>query len=107
MAIAACPIATYWVGPQAIPLVMVLALAAGCATFISSSGIESNPMPNMAITMLGVFYAIYLIQSVLYTFLLTETLATPDCRASRLTAPWQRGRGHAGPQAVEPVAERG
>ena len=28
------------------------------------------------ITMLGVFYAIFLIQSVLYTFLLTETLAT-------------------------------
>jgi phosphatidate cytidylyltransferase len=50
----ASPIATYWVGLQAIPLVMVLALAAGCATFISSSGIESNPMPNMAITMLGV-----------------------------------------------------
>jgi Na+/proline symporter len=28
------------------------------------------------ITMLGVFYAVYLIESVLYTFLLTETLAT-------------------------------
>ncbi len=31
---------------------------------------------GFVITMLGVFYAIYLIQSVLYTFLLTETLAT-------------------------------
>ncbi len=31
---------------------------------------------GFAITMLGVFYAIFLIQSVLYTFLLTETLAT-------------------------------
>jgi Na+/proline symporter len=31
---------------------------------------------GFAITMLGVLYAIYLIQSVLYTFLLTETLAT-------------------------------
>ncbi|PYR94301.1 MAG: hypothetical protein DMF84_05650 [Acidobacteria bacterium] len=31
---------------------------------------------GFAITMLGVFYAVYLIQSVLYTFLLTETLAT-------------------------------
>jgi Na+/proline symporter len=31
---------------------------------------------GFAITMLGVLYAMYLIQSVLYTFLLTETLAT-------------------------------
>jgi Na+/proline symporter len=31
---------------------------------------------GFTITMLGVLYAIYLIQSVLYTFLLTETLAT-------------------------------
>jgi Na+/proline symporter len=31
---------------------------------------------GLAITMLGVVYALYLIQSVLYTFLLTETLAT-------------------------------
>jgi Na+/proline symporter len=31
---------------------------------------------GFAITMLGVFYALFLIQSVLYTFLLTETMAT-------------------------------
>jgi len=31
---------------------------------------------GLAITLLGVFYAIFLIQSVLYTFLLTETMAT-------------------------------
>jgi Na+/proline symporter len=31
---------------------------------------------GFAITMLGVFYAVFLIESVLYTFLLTETLAT-------------------------------
>lgn len=31
---------------------------------------------GFAITMLGVFYAMFLIESVLYTFLLTETLAT-------------------------------
>jgi Na+/proline symporter len=31
---------------------------------------------GFVITMLGVFYAIFLIQSVLYTFLLTETMAT-------------------------------
>src|SRR5688572_17361507 len=33
-------------------------------------------LSGFAITMLGVVYAIYLIESVLYTFLLTETLAT-------------------------------
>jgi Na+/proline symporter len=33
-------------------------------------------LSGFAITMLGVLYAIFLIQSVLYTFLLTETLAT-------------------------------
>jgi Na+/proline symporter len=31
---------------------------------------------GVALTMLGVLYAMFLIQSVLYTFLLTETLAT-------------------------------
>lgn len=33
-------------------------------------------LSGLTITMLGVFYALYLIQSVLYTFLLTETMAT-------------------------------
>ena len=33
-------------------------------------------LSGFAITMLGVLYALYLIESVLYTFLLTETLAT-------------------------------
>jgi phosphatidate cytidylyltransferase len=48
------PIAVYWVGETAIPLVLVLAFAAGCATFIGATSIESGPMPNMAITTLGV-----------------------------------------------------
>ncbi len=54
VACTAAPIATYWAHERAIPLIVVLALAAGCATFISASGIDANPMPNMAITMLGV-----------------------------------------------------
>jgi phosphatidate cytidylyltransferase len=54
VACVSAPVATYWMGEQAIPLIVVLALAAGCATFITSTGIESNPMPNMAITTLGV-----------------------------------------------------
>lgn len=48
------PIATYWVGESAIPLVLVLAFAAGCAAFIGADGLESAPMPNMAISSLGV-----------------------------------------------------
>ncbi|MEX0847268.1 MAG: phosphatidate cytidylyltransferase [Ilumatobacteraceae bacterium] len=57
--IAACvalPLATYWVGETAIPLVIVFALAAACLTFVTSSGIESSPLPNSAITMLGVVW---------------------------------------------------
>jgi phosphatidate cytidylyltransferase len=54
VACTALPLATYWAGEAALPLVMVLAFAAGCLTFISSSGLESSPMPNMAITTLGV-----------------------------------------------------
>ena len=55
--IAACvalPLSAYWVGERALPLVMVIAFAAGCLTFMSSSGLESSPMPNMAITTLGI-----------------------------------------------------
>ena len=52
----AAPLATYWVGDTAIPLVIALSLAAACATFVSSSGLESNPMPNVAITMLGIVW---------------------------------------------------
>lgn len=57
--IAACvslPLAAYWVGETAIPLVVVLALGAACLTFVTSSGIESSPLPNSAITMLGVVW---------------------------------------------------
>ena len=56
VACTAAPLATYWVGESALPLLMVLAFAAACATFISSSGVESNPMPNIAITMLGIVW---------------------------------------------------
>ena len=35
VACTALPLATYWVGETALPLVMVLAFAAGCLTFIS------------------------------------------------------------------------
>lgn len=53
---AALPLAAYWVGEQALPLIMVFAFAAACLTFVTSSGIESSPLPNAAITMLGVVW---------------------------------------------------
>ena len=56
LACVSLPLATYWVGGFAIPLIVVLAFAAACATFIVSAGIESNPMPNIAITMLGIVW---------------------------------------------------
>lgn len=57
--VAACvaaPLATYWVGETAIPLVIAFAFFAGAIGFIGADSIEAGPMPNMAITMLGVVW---------------------------------------------------
>src|SRR5919199_2609817 len=85
--------------PGALGLLIASVLAAnmsGCSAFLVDSGalftegLYRRLVPNrpdhhylwvgrisgFVITMLGVLYAVYLIQSVLYTFLLTETLAT-------------------------------
>ncbi len=48
------PIAVYHYGVGALPLVMFLALAACAVTFIGARSIQSNPMPNMAITVLAI-----------------------------------------------------
>ena len=56
VACVAFPLAAWWAGDMALPLVLVLAFAAACATFVFAQGIESNPMPNVAITMLGVVW---------------------------------------------------
>jgi phosphatidate cytidylyltransferase len=48
------PVAVYLQGIQALPLVIVLAFATAAVSFVGSNGLESNPMPNMAITTLGV-----------------------------------------------------
>jgi len=55
-AIAAAPLAGYWVGEQGVVLVIAFAFLAGSLGFIGASSIESGPMPNMAITMLGVVW---------------------------------------------------
>jgi phosphatidate cytidylyltransferase len=57
--VAACvaaPLAAYWVGERALPLVVAFAFLAGAIGFIAADSIESGPMPNMAITMLGVVW---------------------------------------------------
>jgi Na+/proline symporter len=87
-------------GPGALGLMIASILAANmstCSAFLVDSGalfteglyrrhiapsrsdshyLWMGRLSGLAITMLGVLYAVYLIQSVLYTFLLTETLAT-------------------------------
>jgi phosphatidate cytidylyltransferase len=50
----ALPLAAYWVGETALPLVLVLAFGAATIGFIGAPGVESGPMPNMAITTLGI-----------------------------------------------------
>ena len=56
VACVALPIAAYWVGEQALPLILVLAFVAGAITFIGANSLEAAPMPNMAITSLGVVW---------------------------------------------------
>ncbi|MEM8745947.1 MAG: phosphatidate cytidylyltransferase [Actinomycetota bacterium] len=55
-AIVAAPLAGYWLGEFALPLVIVFAFLASSLGFIGATSIESGPMPNMAITMLGVVW---------------------------------------------------
>jgi phosphatidate cytidylyltransferase len=57
--VAACvaaPLAAYWVGEQAIPMVLAFAFLAGAISFIAADSVEAGPMPNMAITMLGIVW---------------------------------------------------
>jgi phosphatidate cytidylyltransferase len=52
----ALPIATYWAGEQALPLIIALGFVASALTFIGAKSLEAAPMPNMAITTLGVVW---------------------------------------------------
>jgi phosphatidate cytidylyltransferase len=56
VAIACAPLAAYWVGDQGIVMVVVFAFLASAGGFIAAPSIESGPMPNMAITTLGVVW---------------------------------------------------
>ena len=52
----AAPLAAYWVGDAALPLVVAFAFMAGAIGFIGARGVESGPLPNMAVTTLGVVW---------------------------------------------------
>jgi phosphatidate cytidylyltransferase len=55
-AVVAAPLAAYWVGDSSLPLVVAFAFIAGAAGFLGAHGVESGPLPNMAITTLGVVW---------------------------------------------------
>jgi phosphatidate cytidylyltransferase len=46
----------YWSGETALPLVVALAFVAGAVSFTGARGVESGPLPNMAVTSLGVVW---------------------------------------------------
>jgi len=50
------PLAAYWAGEQALPLLLVMAFVAAAVTFIGAKSLEAAPMPNMAITSLGIIW---------------------------------------------------
>ncbi len=57
--IAACvaaPLATYWIGERALPMVIAFGFMAASAGFIGGRSIESGPLPNASITTLGIVW---------------------------------------------------
>jgi phosphatidate cytidylyltransferase len=48
------PLAGYFYGDAAVPMVVMFGFVAGSLTFITAPSLNSSPMPNMAITSLGV-----------------------------------------------------
>ena len=52
----AAPLAAYWAGNIALPLVVAFAFIAASVGFLGASGVESGPLPNMAVTSMGVVW---------------------------------------------------
>lgn len=50
------PLAAYWVGESALTLVVVLAVVATGVGFVGGTSVQSAPLPNTAITMMGVVW---------------------------------------------------
>lgn len=56
LACVAAPLAVYWIGPVALPLVLSFAFIATAGGFIGARSVEAGPLPNVSITMLGVLW---------------------------------------------------
>ncbi len=56
LACIAAPLGAYWVGERIFPILIAFCFIAGAIGFIGADSIEAGPMPNMAITMLGVVW---------------------------------------------------
>lgn len=52
----AAPLAAYWIGDAALPLVFAFAFIATAITFVAADGVESAPVPNTAITMVPLIW---------------------------------------------------
>ena len=50
------PLAAYWIGDAALPLVFAFAFMATAITFVGSDGLESGPLPNASITMMPLIW---------------------------------------------------
>ncbi|MGH9272442.1 MAG: phosphatidate cytidylyltransferase, partial [Ilumatobacteraceae bacterium] len=58
-ALAACisaPLVAYWVGDQYLPLVVAFGFMAAAIGFLGASGVEAGPLPNMAVTTMGIVW---------------------------------------------------
>jgi phosphatidate cytidylyltransferase len=53
VAVVGMPLAVYWKGEEALPLVLVLGLFTACLWFLISGTADSSPLPNVAVTTLG------------------------------------------------------
>jgi phosphatidate cytidylyltransferase len=54
VAVVGLPLAAYWKGEEAIPLVVFLGMLATCLWFLLSGSADSSPLPNVAVTTLGI-----------------------------------------------------
>ena len=56
VACVACPLTAYWVGDPALPLVFAFSFIAAAVSFIGTTSVESDPAPNLGLTMLGIIW---------------------------------------------------
>jgi phosphatidate cytidylyltransferase len=56
LACVAAPLAAYWLGEAALPLVFAFGFMAIAGGFIGARSVDAGPLPNVSITMLGVIW---------------------------------------------------